>query len=720
MEKTHKNISTAIKRGKGTKFKTKRESKSKIEGAVANAVKKRKVENPSKPNEVEATNDATASNVSLASDTSQSEYEDMSENEPVKKHLSKYGDAPWNSSMDSVATACSGVLSGSGEISKVVDSNRASKPTRNQSSSCCPSNAVQPELVKYNKASELIITKYGNNANEPEQTPQEETNLTTTQNNPTNNSNYQNSEMENVSSNTTGEVAYHPDTMTNPTQTYASTLSNTNNAKELTYARINLNNPDNMTNLTSTTKKVFLSSQDPNIKLSKMSPFRLGREITDTCGEVESIEHHRSGSLLITTKTVEQVSTLLRTKQLFGTPIQTQIAWSHHLCYGKIYAPSFAEETLEFLLEKLKPSGVVGIRKLFNDPKKKYVPLYVLTFIGNSPPEVINAEYLRLKVDTYYPSPMRCTKCCRWGHSSTNCHSSEYSCAFCGKKGHKQIDCKAEKPKCLNCKGEHSATHKGCPNYLRELKACHLTVDANLTFKEAREKIFSQENIRTTTQQATKNFNLNPIDFPQLNSNNRTTQHIGTQVLRQSITAENNNLEGASGCTAQGARPKRGTATYNLNSQTPTKSLNRQNSNKPTHNTNAHSPFSSPESSIITPAQRPKPYKTHHNLNPITPSAPPETYQSSTLPSPLGEPLSLFENISQTGAYNNCNSQPLIELKTFLTSLLPLFLKLILAQNVTDRIECFMELGSKLDAESTTSKLLSNINDMYSQNSLTN
>jgi len=319
------------------------------------------------------------------------------------------------------------------------------------------------------------------------------------------------------------------------------------------------------------------------------------------------------------------------------------------------------------------------------------VPLYVLTFVGNSPPNEILAEYLKLKVDTYYPSPIRCNRCCRWGHFSASCPS-------------------AEKPKCPNCKGDHSALNKECPNYIREFQACHLTVDEKISFKEAREKVYAQNNPKTTSTCEIDEFNINQHSFPQLKNSTQNAKYPISQTTRQNDVENRQARANASDCSTHSSKQKTRFPKGNIYNLSSTCNSDMLDAKMCKHNSNNLTPFSSPASSIITPAQRSKRHQTCHSKVLHRSTISPDANQSFVLPSPLERSPPLLRNASQAEIQHNSNSQPLIDLQKFLTSLLPLLLKLILAQNVTDRIDCFMELGNKLNAESTTSKLLQNIN----------
>ena len=223
---------------------------------------------------------------------------------------------------------------------------------------------------------------------------------------------------------------------------------------------------------------------DERINVAKLNPFKLARATDNLCGAVERVEHKKSGSLLITTKTIELVHLILKAKTFTEDkiPIRTTIAWTSQLAYGRVYASEFLE-----LLVMLKPSNVVGERKLYQDPNRSHSPLCVLTFLSKYGPVRIQAGYSSLKVDPYYQSPSCCTKCCRWDHSSTYCRSVQI-CNKCGKR-HKQAECSSELTKCVNCLGEHFATSKTCPVYLNAKEICRVKSVQRVSYNEARQRV---------------------------------------------------------------------------------------------------------------------------------------------------------------------------------------------------------------------------------------
>ena len=73
-----------------------------------------------------------------------------------------------------------------------------------------------------------------------------------------------------------------------------------------------------------TTRKLYVTSADPDKKLTQMNPCLLQQEVDLLLGPIHTIEYLRSGSLLLTTKTFNQVSLLLDAQNaVFGTSFPT-------------------------------------------------------------------------------------------------------------------------------------------------------------------------------------------------------------------------------------------------------------------------------------------------------------------------------------------------------------------------------------------------------------
>ena len=84
----------------------------------------------------------------------------------------------------------------------------------------------------------------------------------------------------------------------------------------------------------------------------------------------------------------------------------------------------------------------------------------IVTFAQATLPKEIKAGYLKIPVQQYYPSPLRCFKCQKFGHYKSVCKRAA-TCVLCGQAEHDASPCGGP-PKYVNCIGNHSAFKKSC------------------------------------------------------------------------------------------------------------------------------------------------------------------------------------------------------------------------------------------------------------------
>ncbi|XP_047737640.1 uncharacterized protein LOC125178286 [Hyalella azteca] len=468
---------------------------------------------------------------------------------------------------------------------------------------------------------------------------------------------------------------------------------------EASSARIDLNSAENAHNLPQSTRQVILTSSDAQTKLSRLNPFRIAKAMDALCGPVQSVEHQRSGALLITTKTLEQVHILLDAKILKigeeSHPVTGTIAWSTQFSYGKIFAPELQDESLDFLLTILKEDKVVGIRKLLSDPKKSSVPLYVLTFLSPSPPNEIRVGYCPYTVDKYYPSPLRCGQCLRYGHSKLRCSRQSPICAHCSQSGHSQEACPNSHlaPKCINCKGPHPATSRQCPYYESELRACQLTTDEGLSFPEARAKARTESNNTGSLADTTE-------ARPDLHGRKPNS----TLYRTSTPTSYKKQPQPAPLIHSEQAFPSLSQLMMNNRASSPPPPTTAA---WPTIASQPHA-SSTQTSTWLTQGQRTQhtPLYAATSLSnlPNLPDSQPETLPAQCTPL---SPTSQTQPTTLPTPTSSTHTTPIaLDFTQLLIKLLPLMIRLLLATQLTDKIECITELGRILQADSLVSESL--------------
>ena len=85
-------------------------------------------------------------------------------------------------------------------------------------------------------------------------------------------------------------------------------------------------------------------------------------------------------------------------------------------------------------------------------------------------PKEVSVGYVKVKVRPFVPSPMRCFRCLRFGHTRERCRNQP-ACGKCSSRDHSSDSCTAETLRCVNCdrdQSPHSAFDPSCPAYLAE------------------------------------------------------------------------------------------------------------------------------------------------------------------------------------------------------------------------------------------------------------
>ncbi|XP_055590550.1 uncharacterized protein LOC129742647 [Uranotaenia lowii] len=156
---------------------------------------------------------------------------------------------------------------------------------------------------------------------------------------------------------------------------------------------------------------------------------------------------------------------------------------------GIVYDLDTINEEEQFLEAQLKSEGVTKVKRITKkvDGTRKNTPLLILTFNALKRPDYVKFGLLRVKVRTFYPSPMLCFKCAEYGHGKNKCPSSSTICLRCSKEHEKaeNLPC-TNTAFCKNCNGSHTPVTRDCPKYKEEEEAIiKIKVDRDISFSEA-------------------------------------------------------------------------------------------------------------------------------------------------------------------------------------------------------------------------------------------
>ena len=464
-------------------------------------------------------------------------------------------------------------------------------------------------------------------------------------------------------------------------------------------AKLDLNTFDT---IPENTRTIMLKSLDNKCPLTSFNPIQSGKDLETICGPVKKLKYLRSGNLLITTMNLEQIhklknATTFSEKQV---PITSSIIWNEQFSYRKLYAPEFRNTSIEKFLEDIKMFNVVAVRKYFADPKKRDYPLYVLTFLGEAP-ETLKLGYVIYNLDKYYSSPMQCQKCFYYGHSTIKCRNSAI-CKLCTSKEHTEEKCIALTYKCNNCKQQHRATDKQCPSYLREVEICTLQADMGISFSDACDLHKEQANdvAVDTTAPPTHNSPVPPPNissqttFPPIINNSR--KQLSSQPNRQMNTTITKHVL---------------PITNPINNSN---SDNTQISQNSSWFSQQHSTSITPNSEILCPSQLSLPplspqHNTAHNTQQTNHY---HNSHSSECYSPSNDTNSNYESTeySNSPTITEQSNLSLQSITTIFHKLLPLLIKIIFSNTMSDKIESIINIGQILHADNLVSSTLASLN----------
>ncbi|GBO16767.1 hypothetical protein AVEN_35243-1 [Araneus ventricosus] len=220
-----------------------------------------------------------------------------------------------------------------------------------------------------------------------------------------------------------------------------------------------------------------------------VSPFLIENAISGYLGDVLSVKKLRSGDLLVEVNSRKQAQIILKLNNLGSIPVTITAHSSLNFCKGVVSCGELFNTPIEEIIEKLKNQGVTHVRRISIRKSGQLLGTkhLVLTFHGSKLPESIKAKYMKLVVRHYFPNPLRCFNCQRFGHSKASCRGT-LTCARCAEAGHDCSGCIAPE-KCTNCKGSHTSFSRSCPSWIFEKEVISEKVTKRVTYAEAKRNV---------------------------------------------------------------------------------------------------------------------------------------------------------------------------------------------------------------------------------------
>ncbi|GBO21113.1 hypothetical protein AVEN_76014-1 [Araneus ventricosus] len=199
----------------------------------------------------------------------------------------------------------------------------------------------------------------------------------------------------------------------------------------------------------------------------------------------------RQDKIILTTQDPVCAAQLLNLKTVVNIRVSTNVIWENITSRFLLYDIPTTASLLEVAEELTRNNEIeiVEMRRFVKQNNTRETSPVLVTMLGTRLPGYMKIWFTNQKIQSFkkIDRPRQCIKCYSFMHPSRVCEKTPV-CPSCGAI-HSGI-CQVPQ-KCINCQGEHSATLRGCPFFIKEQNIMELKCRNHLTTTAAR-RIYNQ------------------------------------------------------------------------------------------------------------------------------------------------------------------------------------------------------------------------------------
>lgn len=229
--------------------------------------------------------------------------------------------------------------------------------------------------------------------------------------------------------------------------------------------------------------KVRVTIQSKHVNLGMVNPIKISKWIGECVENVDKIKATYYGLLVICGET--EARRMKRELKMYeGKSVQVEVEMPKKTVRGVLYRVH-EEVTEQEIMEE--HSEIEKVDFVIKGGQKTGTVFLTFAKFVQVKPESVTLGYQTYKCNEYYPQPVRCYRCQRFGHMGNQCHGKP-RCSKCGGE-HEWKECKEENMKCCNCGEAHSAAYKGCSKFEDEKKILEVKTKQKVSYAQAVEEV---------------------------------------------------------------------------------------------------------------------------------------------------------------------------------------------------------------------------------------